>query len=324
MTTIGNLCRIGLCWVAVAFGFGKCVGQVRPEVYPVETVTLGTQQILRGERDGVKTMIAGELRIPAATGRLPAVILVHGSDGLSASIARWADELNGSGVAAFLLDSYSGRGISSTVNDQSKVHGLQLMVDAYKALGMLRQHPRLDPDRIAVMGFSKGGIAALYSSNERFRKVWAPGDGAHFAAHIGLYANCNTRFRDDERVTGAPIRLFHGTADDWVSIGACREYVERLRKSGADVALTEYPGAEHGYDFFFLGSERKGYPQGTTTRNCRLEEGEGGVLFNSKTGDRYDLAHDPCVVRGPHVGYNEAATKATAKAIKEFLSQRWK
>jgi dienelactone hydrolase len=131
-------------------------GQVRPELYPVGTVALGTQQILSGKRNGQQTLLAGELRIPPGNGRVPAVILVHGSDGLSLSVERWAQELNGIGVAAFLLDSFSGRGITSTVDDQSKLHGLALMVDAYKALGILIKHSRMDANRIAIMGFSKG------------------------------------------------------------------------------------------------------------------------------------------------------------------------
>ena len=318
-------CRMSLALFGLAFTFGPrgVLGQVRPEIYPIETVTLGTQQILSGEKNGQQTLLAGELRIPPGNGRVPAVILVHGSGGLSLSVERWAQELNGIGVAAFLLDSFSGRGITSTVNDQSKLHGLLLMVDAYKALGILIKHPRIDANRIAIMGFSKGAIAAVYSSNERFREVYAPVNGARFAAHIGLYTNCNTTFHDDDKVTDAPIRLFHGSADDWVAIGPCRAYVDRLKKSGVDATLTEYPGAQHGYDFFFLGTEPKVYPEGTTTRNCQLEEGEHGLIVNSKTGKPYDVTHDPCVERGPHVSYSEA-TAATAKAVKEFLITRLK
>jgi dienelactone hydrolase len=174
------------------------------------------------------------------------------------------------------------------------------------------------------MGFSKGAIAAVYSSNERFRKIYAPDNGARFAAHIGLYTNCNTTYHDDDKVTGAPIRLFHGSADDWVAVGPCRAYVNRLKKSGVDAALTEYPGAHHGYDFFFLGTEPKLFPDATTTRKCQLEESERGLIVNSKTGKPYDVARDPCVERGPHVSYSERATAATAKAIKAFLITRLK
>jgi hypothetical protein len=72
-------------------------------------------------------------------------------------------------------------------------------------------------------------IAALYSGNERFRKSYAP-KNVEFAAHIGMYTPCNTIYRDDDEVTGKPIRPFHGTADDWVPIEPCRRYVARLKK----------------------------------------------------------------------------------------------
>jgi len=237
--TVRPLWRMSLALFGLAFTFGpwEMRGQVRPEIYPIETVTLGTEQILSGKTNGQQTWLAGELRIPPGNGRLPAVVLVHGSDGLNLSVERWAQELNGISVAAFLLDSFSGRGITSTVNDQSKLHGLTLMVDAYKALGILIRHPRIAANRIGIMGFSKGAIAAVYSSNERFRKVYAPVNGARFAAHIGLYTNCNATYHDDDKVTGAPIRLFHGTADDWTAIGPCHN--QKKRKDGR--AAVQFP-----------------------------------------------------------------------------------
>jgi dienelactone hydrolase len=299
-------------------------GQTRLQMLPIETVTLNSQQILIGEKNGKQTVLAGELLIPAVAGRVPAVILIHGSDGLNSAIERWAQELNQIGVAAFLFDCFSGRSITSTVGNQSQLHNLTMMVDAYKALGVLTKHPRLDANRIAIMGFSKGAFAAVYSSNERFRKLYAPADGSRFAAHVGLYAPCNVTYRDDDKTTGAPIRLFHGIADDWVAIGPCREYVSRLRKAGVDITLTEYPGAQHGYDFFFLGTEPATYSNATTTRNCRAEEGEHGLIMNSKTAKPYDVNQDACVEKGPHLGYNEAATAATTKAIKEFLTTQLK
>src|SRR5206468_8543193 len=130
--------------------------------------------------------LAGELRIPRpGSDRLPAVILVHGSGGVNASHERWAQELNSIGVATLILDTFSGRGIVSTVNDQSQLHSLAMMVDAYRALAILAEHPRIDRDRIAVIGFSKGAVASVYSSSRRFRELYGP-PGVEFAAHIGL------------------------------------------------------------------------------------------------------------------------------------------
>jgi len=292
--------------------------QARVEVRPVETITLSTQQFLVGDKNGKPATLAGELRIPRpGTDRLPAVILLHGSGGIVPNLDRWVQELNSAGIATFLLDSFSGRGINNTINDQSQLDSLAMMIDAFRTLDTLAEHPRIDPNRIAVMGFSKGAVAAVYSSNERFRKMYGP-PNVQFAAHIGLYTPCNVTYKDDDKVTGKPIRLFHGIADDWVSIEPCRAYVARLKSSGADVALTEYPGAYHAYDSFFL-KEPVRHPQAQTTRHCSLAEGDGGEILNSATGKHYDL-NDPCVERGTTVVYNEEATAGTTKAVKEFLT----
>jgi predicted peptidase len=87
-----------------------------------------------------------------------------------------------------LLDSFSGRGIVNTINDQSQLDSLAMIVDAHRALDSLAQHSRIDPSRIAVMGFSKGSVAAIYSSNERFRKMYGP-TNIEFAVHVGLYCS---------------------------------------------------------------------------------------------------------------------------------------
>jgi dienelactone hydrolase len=291
---------------------------VRMELRPLESMTLTTQQFLTGEKNGKPAILAGELRIPKpGSDRLPAVILVHGSGGLSASQDRWAQELNSIGVATLILDVFSGRGIISTVNDQSQLDSLAMLVDTYRALASLAAHPRIDPNRIAVMGFSKGAVPAIYTSNERFRRLFGPAN-VQFAAHIGLYTPCNVHYLEDDKTSGKPIRMFHGIADDYVSIEPCRAYVERLKKTGADVLLAEYPDAYHAYDAFMLTQPIK-FPQGQTTRRCWLEESANGQILNSKTGSRFDL-NDPCVEKGPQVAYNAAAYQATVKAVKEFLT----
>ena len=159
----------------------------------------------------------------------------------------WAQALNKAGFAVFVLDSFAGRGIASTVADQGRLSSYTMMSDAYAALGLLAKHPRVDPAKIAVMGFSKGAIPSLYASMRRFQSAYAP-EGASFAAYIGFYTPCNIAMIGDEEVSAKPIRLYHGIADDWVPIGPCRDYVARLKKAGANIDLVEYPGATHAFD----------------------------------------------------------------------------
>jgi dienelactone hydrolase len=280
---------------------------------PIETTTVNTRQFLTGGRDGKTAMIAGELRIPKPPPeKVAAVIIMEGGGGITELLAKWAETINGMGIASLVVDSYSGRGI-----DSSKLDNMAQMVDAYRALGVLAAHPRIDPKRIAILGISRGAVAAVYSSNVRFRDIYAPG-GVEFAAHIGLYATCNTAYRGDNKVTGKPIRLFHGVADDLASVDACRDYVARLSKSGADVELTEYPGAYHSYDAFAIKEPLK-VPQALSTRNCRRVEDDNGLILNSATGKPFDMG-DACVEKGMTFAYNEAAATATIAAVKAFLS----
>jgi dienelactone hydrolase len=306
------------CWAPAASAQG--VGRL--EIHAIPSVTVSNQQFLTGDRYGKPVTIGGELRLPrGTTDKFPLVILIHGSGGISVATDRWAQELNSVGVAAFILDSFTGRGIINTNTDQSQLDSIAMMHDAFAALGKLAAHPRIDAARIAVMGFSKGAVAAIYSSNERFRTAYGPSN-AEFAAHIGLYTPCNVTYKQDNKIGNRPIRFFHGIADDYVSIEPCRSYVKRLKDLGADVTLTEYPDAYHAYDNFTLASSVP-LPNAQTTRHCLIIESENGDLLNSKTNQPYSL-NDACVERGPHVGYNEAAHKSTVEAVKQFLTSRFK
>jgi dienelactone hydrolase len=217
----------------------------RTELHAVPTLTLSDQKFLTGEKNGTPITIGGVLRIPRSeVEQLPAVILLHGSGGIGGNVDRWSQELNSIGLATFVTDSFTARGIQSTSADQALLGRLNMVLDAYRALGVLAAHPRIDPARVVVMGFSRGGQAALYASLKRFERIHGP-EGATFAAYLPFYPPCYTSYIDDENVSDKPIRIFHGAADDYVPVSPCRAYVERLRKAGKDVTLTEYPDAQH-------------------------------------------------------------------------------
>ncbi len=157
----------------------------RIEIHTFETLTLTDKQFLTAGQEAIPARIAGELRLPAGAARAPVVVLLHGSAGIGANVDRWAQELNEIGVGAFLVDSFTGRGIVQTVTDQSQLGSLPMIVDAYRALYLLSKHAGIDASQIAVMGFSKGGFAALYASLKRFQRIYGSPD-AEFAAYVPL------------------------------------------------------------------------------------------------------------------------------------------
>jgi dienelactone hydrolase len=137
-------------------------------------------------------------------------ILRRISGGLGGTISPvddWSKELNQLGIAAFLVDSFSGRGIISTLDDQTQLGRLAMAADAYRALELLAKDARIDPARIAVMGFSRGGQSALYSAMTRLYQAKGPSNNLRFAAHIAFYPDCMTTYQNDTVVNGVPIRI---------------------------------------------------------------------------------------------------------------------
>jgi len=292
----------------------------RVEVLPIRSTTPDGGAFLRGER-GPDAALAAQLLLPRgpATTRVPAVVLVHGSGGISGSTELWARQLTEAGLAVLVLDSFAGRGITSTVADQDLLHSLAMMADAYRALDRLAEHPRIRADRIAVMGFSKGAVAAVYSASERFRRLHGSGE-RRFAAHVGLYTPCNVRYEGDDRVAAVPIRLHHGTVDDYVPVAPCREYVERLRAAGADATLTEYPNGQHSFDNP-LSPPLVPVPTAQSTRDCRMQEGAGGVINVAGTNEPFAQKTSSCVAVGAHTGYAAADAAAVRENARRFLTE---
>jgi|GEM_PF-214627 len=296
-----------------------CAQIARVEIHSMKTMTLTNEQFLTGVKEGKPDVITGELRIPRpGRDRLPAVVLVHGSGGIMDNVDNWSKELNKIGIATFVLDGFTGRGIVDVVTDQEQLGMLTMINDTYRALELLAKHPRIDPSRIGIIGFSRGGLVALYASLKRFKRTHAPGD-IEFAAYVGFYTPCYVTFIDDGEVSDKPIRLFHGLADDYVPIGPCQEYVKRLQKAGKDVRIFEYPDAHHNFDLTVIRAPMR-LPGAQTIRNCRVEENPVGRIINSQTKQPDPSMTSSCAERGATIAYNAQAHSESLKAVKEFLT----
>lgn len=290
----------------------------RVEVHTFASETLTDEAFLRGDA-ATPITLAGALHLPLqGEEKLPAVVVLHGSGGISDHITDWVKELNDLGVATFLVDSFTGRGLTNTLKDQSQLGRLVMIVDAYRALDLLADHPLIDANRIALMGFSRGGQAALYAASNRFRRLHGPSEDRVFAAHVAFYPLCTTTYRNELDVADRPIRIFHGSADDFSPMAECRDYATRLAAAGNDVTFTAFPGAAHVFDWPLL-AEPIVLEQAQAMRTCRLQERSGGQIHNRKTGQRFDY-DDPCVERGFTVAYDEAASERARTAVRKLVS----
>jgi predicted peptidase len=104
-------------------------------------------------------------------------------------------------------------------------------------LGLLddmdRRHP-IDPARRYATGLSMGGFGALDLCVRRPKA---------FAACVPICGGGDVARATD--LTGIAFWIFHGAADGVVTPELSRQMAQALRKAGAPVRYTEYPGVDH-------------------------------------------------------------------------------
>src|SRR5205823_3974077 len=110
----------------------------RIELHSIPSLTLSDEQFLKGNSAaGKPVVVSGELRIAQGSGRLPVVVLIHGSGGMGANIDFWTRELNQMGVSTFALDAFTGRGLTNVTSDQASLGRLNMILDVYRMLEVL-------------------------------------------------------------------------------------------------------------------------------------------------------------------------------------------
>jgi dienelactone hydrolase len=196
------------------------------------------------------------LRIPAqefrpgGSGRFPAVVLMHGCHGVSASNREWAAWLSEGGYVALVVDSWGPRGIADGCTPGEELPNTARFDDAIGALRWLHGRPYVDRERVGIIGWSNGGVFAMAAVNgptfERTRKrgVEIPEPG--FRAAVGVYPGGCFSLVNEQSVR--PLLLLIGGDDDWTLASECVELAAKQRAKGADVTLVVYPGAVHYFD----------------------------------------------------------------------------
>ena len=267
--------------------------------------------------EGEASMVRGLLKVPESSGQIPAVVIVSGCTGIGSSEATWEKRLNEMGIATLLVYSLGSRNIYSMCTGGAEINIATVLTDAYRALDVMAEHPRIDADRIAILGLSFGGRTALWVSHTRFYERYAVSEN-QFAAHLAFYpASCYIQLADETEVTGKPLRIFHGEQDDWTPIDQCQAYIERLTQAGVDADLYRYPYALHSFDNPYSGYSH--IPNALTPGNCNFIE-QGGQIIDPETGEEPSV-NSSCVERGVSIGHNAKAEMQAVADVKEILAQ---
>jgi dienelactone hydrolase len=286
-----------------------------------ETITF------EGRQKGAPVQVTAEITWPAKAGPVPALVIHHGSGGVSSEReGRYAREMAAMGVAAVVIDSFKPRGVTQTVTDQSAVTGPDFNNDALAVLKALGANPRIDRSHIGITGFSKGGTAALMASHENLIAAAGVPAGLRYALHVPFYPSCGTQYRNP-RTSRAPIYMLIGGADTYVGVEPCQTYAEALRAAGAQVSVTVFPNAGHGFD----GSRPFFNAQGENYSQCVLQQQANGSWVERKSGittlgsdgkpvpGAFAKAVGVCRTMGVSGGGQDAAAKQSMEDLKSYV-----
>ncbi len=211
---------------------------------------------------------------------VPAVVLLHGSGGvIEAREIAYARQLAAQGVAALVVDSFAPRRDLATgyVDRLLAITETMMAADAYAALAWLAARPEIDAARVALLGFSYGGLASVYAVNDGAARLLAQGP-QRFAGHVAYYAPCIREFADP-RTTGAPVLLMSGGRDETFDALRCAGLAAELRAGGSDTRLVVYEEAYHQWD----GRPGADWRPSRGIRHCRFRLDADGTVRDLRT-----------------------------------------
>ena len=217
-----------------------------------------------GEKQ-LETSFHGDLYLPDnSENTVPAVIFIHGTVGVDSRYEFHRETMLEAGIATFELDLKTG----IYEDYYSAPDGTRLQSAVYTALEVLQSLPTINPEKIAVMGFSLGGEIAIHISSQIVENRYLKPDQPGFAGHIAFYPGCWWLFdfeRDEPSVeicnsvskdckyegkpTGKPIYILAGESDSIREGVCCPALSEVLNDHYPNVATTTlYPDAYHAFD----------------------------------------------------------------------------
>jgi dienelactone hydrolase len=233
-------------------------------LWTLATASAAQETVNFASLDG-HTHLVAQLNRPAGDTPRPAVVLMHGCSGLLDKKGRilglyraWMRALVVQGYVTLTVDSTTSRGFGQTcsVGPDRITMWRDRPKDAYAALQYLQAQPFVRGDRVALLGWSQGGGAALLTINTK--SIGRPGGLAHdFKAAVSFYpGGCSETYQSrpyTEVVAGSwttqvPLLVLIGEADVWTPFKPCDAFIAGAKARGNPVDLKSYPGAVHAFD----------------------------------------------------------------------------
>jgi dienelactone hydrolase len=205
------------------------------------TLASGTDTVTFPSTYSEGILLTAKLRKPEGDGPFPAVVMLHSCLGPSKYQDPWEDRLINWGYVTLRVDSFGPRGESNDCANTGKIDFLTRAADSHDAKSYLSRLPFVDSKRIAVIGWSEGGITTLSALHKTFG-----GKGkTRFRVGIAFYPYCN----DSLENMNSPLLILIGEKDDWCPARSCTRLMPKEKNPEREIILKVYPGAYHCFDW---------------------------------------------------------------------------
>jgi uncharacterized protein len=198
--------------------------------------------------------VQGRFGLPAgALGKVPVVLVLHGSGGVDGRGAPYAKALQDAGIATLEITMFQAGGRPQAGHQATMPHEAA-------AFKWLAAQPGIDAKRLGVMGYSWGGMDSVLLSSDLVRERLGK-EIPRPIALAALYPVCsnlaaylanreNAFYNAQTRMSTTPVFIQVGTHDDYESDErACDALVETWPASARQYVTVRYlEGVTHGFD----------------------------------------------------------------------------
>lgn len=181
--------------------------------------------------------LTAHLGRPARPGRFPGVVVLHGSSGLGDGMRRAAARYGDAGYVGLML------GWQSYEEDPTDPELVRYVDDA---AAYLRGRDDVDPARLAVAGYCRGGTIVYLALGEfPWLRCGVAFHGLPFYRELTRQRPAHA-YDSADRIQ-APVLILHGAADERAPVEGVYRFAQRLEELGKAYALKVYSGTGHNY-----------------------------------------------------------------------------
>jgi dienelactone hydrolase len=187
----------------------------------------------------------------SAKEKRPGVLVVHEWTGHNPYVRMRAEKLAREGYVAFALDMY-GKGVrAKDAKEAAALAGIYkgdrklMRARAAAGLDVLARHPRVDPTRLAAIGYCFGGTTVLELARS----------GAGLRGVVSFHGGLDTPSTEDAKNIRGKVLVLHGADDPFVKPAEVAAFQDEMRRAGVDWQFVAYGGAVHSFTNPDAGSD---------------------------------------------------------------------